>query len=311
MPSFQPAYIASHRRSDLRAKAATAAEALRHCTMCPRQCGVDRLSGETGFCRTGARAVVAGYNAHFGEEAPLVGRNGSGTIFFTHCNLLCNFCQNFDISHEGRGWEVSDRQLADIMLELQRNGCHNINFVTPTHVVAQILAALVLAVDDGLNVPLVYNSGGYDSVASLALLENVVDIYMPDFKFWDNRVAVQTCNAPDYRETACAALQEMHRQTGDLTIDENGLAQRGLLVRHLVLPEGMAGTRDVMRFIATSISTNTYVNIMPQYRPCGRAHEVPALASSLSTKTYKNAIAAAREEGITRLDKRRPVFFIR
>lgn len=272
---------------------------------------MDRRAGETGYCKTGARAIVASYNAHFGEEAPLVGRHGSGTIFFSHCNLLCNFCQNYEISHEGEGYEVSDRQLADMMLDLQANGCHNINFVTPSHVVPQILAALLLAVEDGLNIPLVYNSGGYDEVATLRLLEGIFDIYMPDFKFWDNNVAIRTCEAPDYRQVACAALTEMHRQVGDLLLDQNGLAQRGILVRHLVMPHGLAGTREVMRFIATRISANTYVNVMPQYRPCGKAYEIPELRSALSSSDFNQAIKDAQKEGISRLDQRRRVFIIR
>lgn len=311
MTPVSPLYTEAFRQSTLRAKAERAAAAMKCCTLCPRQCGVDRMAGETGYCQTGANAKVASYNAHFGEESPLVGRNGSGTIFFSHCNLLCSFCQNYDISHEGAGREVSDRQLADIMLDLQSAGCHNINFVTPSHVVPQILAALLLAAEDGLFIPLVYNTGGYDLVSTLEILEGIIDIYMPDFKFWVKDVAVQTCQAPDYREVACAALTEMHRQVGDLILYQNGLARRGLLVRHLVMPHGLAGTREVMRFIAGHISSNTYVNIMPQYRPCGRAHEIPELRLPLSAKEFNKALKDAEEEGITRLDERRRVFLIR
>jgi len=306
----RPAYIRALQRSQLRAAAEKAGAALTCCTLCPRQCRVDRTAGETGFCNTGERARVASYNAHFGEEEPLVGRRGSGTIFFSHCNLLCNFCQNFEISHQGEGWEVDDRQLADMMLELQARGCHNINFVTPSHVVPQILAALIPAAEGGLDIPLVFNSGGYDLVETLKLLEGVVDIYMPDFKFWDGAVAEQLCQAPDYPQVARAAIVEMHRQAGDLSISREGLAQRGLLVRHLVLPQGLAGTREIMRFLATRISTDTYVNIMPQYRPCGRAHEVPALGAPLSSEEFKQALRQALEEGITRLDERRRVFML-
>lgn len=311
MTTATPVYLAAHRQSTLRVKAAQAGDALRHCNLCPRQCGVDRTTGETGFCETGARAKVASYNAHFGEEAPLVGQHGSGTIFFSHCNLLCNFCQNYEISHHGEGREVSDRQLADMMLDLQAAGCHNINFVTPSHVVPQILGALLLAVADGLRIPLVYNSSGYDQVATLEILDGIFDIYMPDFKFWDNTVATRTCKAPDYRQVACAALAEMHRQVGDLSLDADGLARRGLLVRHLVMPHALAGTREAMRFIATHISTNTYVNIMPQYRPCGRAYEIPELRNAISSREFQEALKAAEEEGITRLDQRRRVFIIR
>jgi putative pyruvate formate lyase activating enzyme len=306
-----PAYQNAWRESRLRTVAELARKALSSCTLCPRQCRVDRTAGETGFCRTAGQALVASYNAHFGEEAPLVGRNGSGTIFFAHCNMLCNFCQNFEISHGGEGWAVNDRQLADIMLELQAMGCHNINFVTPSHVVPQILAALIPAAENGLNIPLVFNSGGYDSVETLRLLDGIVDIYMPDFKFWDSDIAAQTCQAPDYPEVAQMAVAEMHRQVGDLTISDTGLAQRGLLVRHLVLPRGLAGTRHVMRFLATRISKDTYVNLMPQYRPCGRAREIPALSDALTAQDFKQALREAEEEGITRLDARRRVFMMR
>ena len=294
----------------LHEKATLATEALRCCTLCPRGCRVDRTSGETGYCQTGEKAIVASSTAHFGEESPLVGTYGSGTIFFSHCNLRCNFCQNFDISHAGQGWEVDARRLADMMLELQDQRCHNINLVTPSHVIPQILNALVAAAEDGLRIPVVYNSSAYDAVESLHLLDGVVDIYMPDFKFWDAGIAEQTCQAPDYATLAMAALIEMHRQVGDLIIGEDGLARRGLIVRHLVLPDGHAGTRDIMRFIAGRISRNTYVNIMPQYRPCGRAAEVPAMARAISVREYEKALHEAHEEGITRLDPPRRVFLI-
>jgi putative pyruvate formate lyase activating enzyme len=270
---------------------------------------VNRRAGATGVCRTGRQAHVASCNAHFGEEAPLVGRNGSGTLFFTHCNLLCNFCQNYEISHLGEGVAVTDAQLASLMLELQAAGCHNINFVTPSHVVPQILAAVLRAARKGLHLPLVYNSSAYDRVQTLRLLDGVVDIYMPDFKFWDPRVAAATCDAEDYPEVAQAALKEMHRQVGDLQIDaESGLAVKGLLVRHLVLPDGMAGTAEVMAFLAESISPNTYVNLMDQYRPCGRARDVPGLSSGLTDTAYAQARRAAKAAGITRLDRPRRVF---
>jgi putative pyruvate formate lyase activating enzyme len=311
MPTDPPLYIDALKRSVLRAKAAQAKAALASCTLCPRRCRVNRSAGETGYCQTGAQAKVASYSPHFGEEAPLVGRGGSGTIFFSHCNLLCNFCQNFDISHGGEGWELSERQLADIMLELQAGGCHNINFVTPSHVIPQILGALVLAAEEGLGIPLVYNSGGYDEAAALRLLDGIVDIYMPDFKFWDSPIAAQTCDAPDYPEVARRALLEMHRQVGDLVLAPNGLATRGLLVRHLVLPQNLAGTRMAMRFIATQISKNTYVNVMAQYRPCGRAREIPALSVPPTAQEFEQALREAEEEGITRLDQRRRTFVMR
>jgi len=304
-----PEYLKALKSGTLKRLAKQAVIAMDNCTLCPRQCGVDRTAGEIGICNTGRRAVVASYNAHFGEETPLVGRNGSGTIFFSNCSLRCNFCQNYEISHLGEGREVDDDQLAEIMLDLQQAGCHNINFVTPSHVVPQILMAVYLAAQRGLTVPLVYNCGGYDRVETLQFLDGIVDIYMPDFKFWDPQVARDTCNAPDYPEVAKHALIEMHRQVGDLCIDKaSGLAYKGVLVRHLVLPGGLAGTKKVMEFIAHSLSRNTYVNVMSQYRPCGRAREIPALASASSPSEYDQALKEAKLAGITRLDTPRRVF---
>jgi putative pyruvate formate lyase activating enzyme len=303
MPAFEPAYIQTHREGLLRRKAEQALANLSACMLCPRRCGVNRLAGETGVCKTGRLASVSGFNAHFGEEAPLVGEQGSGTVFFTHCNLLCLFCQNFAISHQGAGEEIPDEQLAGMMLMLQRQGCHNINLVTPSHVVPQILAALEIAVPHGLTVPLVYNSGGYDLPETLRLLDGVIDIYMPDFKFWDPEIARTACDAADYPEVARQALVEMHRQVGDLVLSEDGIARRGLLVRHLVMPAGMAGTPQVMGFIARRISPQTYVNVMSQYRPCGRAHEVAGLATALSPAEYRRAVEEAVEAGLTRLDR--------
>jgi len=305
---FQPAYIETHKKGLLKKKAEHARKILGSCVLCPRRCKADRFSGETGVCKTGARAMVSSYNAHFGEEAPLAGRNGSGTIFFTHCNLLCVFCQNYDISHEGCSEEVSDEQLAGIMLALQKSGCHNINFVTPSHVVPQILSALDIAVENGLCIPLVYNTGGYDRIETLKILDGVIDIYMPDFKFWDPDIADKACDAKDYPEFARNALAEMFRQVGDLVVDEQGIAQHGLLVRHLVMPHGQAGTREVMRFIADKISKNTYVNVMFQYRPCGNANQFREFSSRPSEKDFDEAVTAAKEEGITCLDKPRRVF---
>ena len=303
MTKFEPIYLKTARDRRLREKINQSRNLLRSCTLCPRECQVDRLSGDTGDCETGEKAKVSSYNPHFGEEAPLVGFHGSGTIFFTHCNLLCNFCQNYDISHEGRGSEVTASQLASTMLILQNNGCHNINLVTPTHVVPQILQALDIAIDGGLKIPLVYNTSGYDKVETLDLLDGIIDIYMPDFKFWDPKVADLTCNAPDYPDSARLALAEMFRQVGDLTLDERGIATRGLLVRHLVLPSGMAGTSQVMEFIAQNISKDTYVNIMAQYRPCGKAHHVDGLSEPLSLVEYDKAVAETKTAGITRLDR--------
>jgi putative pyruvate formate lyase activating enzyme len=272
---------------------------------------VNRTTGQTGYCQTGPKAIVAGYDAHFGEETPLVGENGSGTIFFTHCNLLCNFCQNYDISHQGIGHIVSDNGLADIMLSLQSSGCHNINFVTPSHVVPHILSALCVAAGKGLNIPLVYNSSGYDALETLKLLDGVIDIYMPDFKFWDPQIADQTCQAPDYPGVAKTALIEMHRQVGNLSMDDNGIAVSGLLVRHLVMPRNIAKTEKIMAFIAGQISPDTYVNIMPQYRPCGQASRIEALNRTITGREYESALSAARDAGIRRLDQRRRIFVLR
>ena len=303
-----PAYIQAHHTGLLAERIRAARSRLKDCTLCPRACGVDRLSGETGICKTGPDAWVSSYGPHFGEESPLTGTRGSGTIFFTHCNLLCLFCQNYEISHGDEGEPVDTDGLARIMLWLQERGCHNINLVTPSHVVPQILAAVKPAVEGGLSIPLVFNSSGYDQMETLALLDGIIDIYMPDFKFWDADLAQRACGVKDYPVVARDALMEMHRQVGDLVIDKAGIARRGLLVRHLVLPRGMAGTGEIMRFIAEKISRNTYVNIMPQYRPCGRAAEVEGLEGYPSRSDFEAAVKAARDAGITRLDEPRRIF---
>jgi len=301
---FTPSYIETHRTGKLAERIKTLFSILENCRLCPRQCEVNRLEDERGICKTGRLAKVSSFNPHFGEEDPLVGKHGSGTIFMTNCNLLCIFCQNWDISHQEEGSEVTAKTLAGMMLHLQRMGCHNINFVTPTHVIPQILEGLSYAIEAGLNVPLVYNSGGYDSVETLKLLEGIFDIYMPDFKFWDPEMAHRYLKARDYPERAREALTEMHRQVGDLILDQNGIAQRGILLRHLVMPEGIAGTRDIMRFVAKEISPDTYVNVMNQYHPCGLAYKHKTLARSITRAEYEAALKAAREEGITRLDRR-------
>jgi putative pyruvate formate lyase activating enzyme len=305
-----PRYLDTHRRGELAPKVAAAIDALGCCRLCPRKCDVNRLEDETGYCNTGRQAVLASSDAHFGEEAPLVGRGGSGTLFFSHCNLGCCFCQNEEISHKGYGIEVSAADLATTMLALQDRGCHNINLVTPTHVTAQILEALPQAVDQGLRLPLVYNCSGYERVETLKLLEGVVDIYMPDFKFWGTDIAGKACNAPDYREVACRALQEMHRQVGDLKLDDDAVALSGLLVRHLVLPEGLAGSERVLAFIADQISADTYVNVMDQYRPCAQAAKVPALGRPIRAPEFREALAAAKAAGLRRLDPPRRVFIL-
>jgi putative pyruvate formate lyase activating enzyme len=301
---MHPSYLQAYEDGRLAQRVNKSQRWLNKCSLCPRLCKVNRLADEKGTCRTGRLAVVASYGAHFGEEDPLVGKNGSGTIFFTHCNLYCLFCQNYDISHGGEGVPVTADQLASIMIELQRQGCHNINFVTPSHVIAQILEALPLAIESGLRIPLVYNCGGYERVAALKLLAGIVDIYMPDIKFWDEAVARTFCAAADYPVRAREALREMHRQVGDLRVDASGIAQRGLLVRHLVMPRGLAGTRPILRFIAREISPDTYVNVMDQYRPCGDALGRADIGRGITTAEYDEALSIAREEGLRRLDEK-------
>ena len=276
---------------------------LAECCLCPRHCGVNRLAGESGKCHVTSQAVVSSYGPHFGEEAPLVGKQGSGTIFFAYCNLQCLFCQNYTISHFGEGSTVDREELARMMLSLQASGCHNINLVSPTHVVPYILEALEIAVSQGLYLPIVYNSGGYDSLDTLGLLEGIVDIYMPDMKYADEKTAEQFSGVKNYPEVNRAAVREMHRQVGDLQIDEQGVAQRGLLVRHLVLPNGLAGTEEVVRFLAQEVSPNTYLNIMAQYHPCHKASEIPQLARPINREEFNEAVSLARQQGLTRLDK--------
>jgi putative pyruvate formate lyase activating enzyme len=304
MNDHRPCYIDTLKSGLLQKKIQQATEILQHCQLCPRKCRVNRLNGEKGICRTTDQAVVYGYHAHFGEEAPLVGRHGSGTIFFSHCNLKCNFCQNFDISHKGQGNPVSDVELADMMLALQKEGCHNINFVTPSHVVPQILAAVQIAAEKGLILPLIYNTSAYDAVETLQILEGVIDIYMPDFKFWDPRSSDVTCGAPDYPDAARKSILEMHRQVGDLVMDATGLAQRGLLIRHLVMPDRLAETNEIMKFIAAKISVNTYINVMPQYRPSGDIGNIRWLRREITEQEYAKAIQYALDAGLTRLDSR-------
>lgn len=299
---FVAAYLKLSRQ-ELGEKIRRAGKILKRCTLCPRRCGVDRTAGEKGVCKTGDRPFVSSFNPHFGEEAPLTGTHGSGTIFFTHCNLRCLFCQNWTISHLGEGSEISFEALADMMLKLQHvYGCHNINFVTPTHQVPMILQSLKIAIDKGLTVPLVYNCGGYEALETLELLDGVIDIYMPDFKYADPEPAHRYSKAKDYPETAKAAIREMHRQVGDLLINDSGIALRGLLVRHLVLPEGLAGTEEVVRFLAEEISPDTYTNIMAQYYPCYKAVEHPSLNRRLTNEEYRRAVKAARDAGLKRLD---------
>lgn len=274
----------------------------RSCDLCPHACGVDRLADARGRCRTGRHAVVASASPHFGEEGPISGYAGSGTIFFAHCNLFCVFCQNSDISHGDGGEPLDARELAGIMLRLQQLGCHNINLVTPSHVILQVVEAVALAATDGLRVPIVYNSGGYDSAASIRLLHEVVDIYMPDLKFLDAAAAARWTIAPDYPERAREAVRAMQAGVGDLVIGPDGVAIRGLLVRHLVLPGMTADSIAVLRFLAESVSRRVYVNIMSQYHPCHQARAHPLLQRALLAEEYQAVSEYARSAGLERAE---------
>lgn len=299
--NFTPSYIELYENGALEKRAEQIYEIIKRCTLCPHKCMVDRTLSKDGKCRSSELPIVSSFHAHFGEEAPLVGRGGSGTIFFTNCNLSCIFCQNYDISHLERGREVTCDKLASMMLELQKNGCHNINFVTPTHMVYSILKALLIAVPEGLNLPLVYNSGGYDSVDTISLLKGIFDIYMPDFKYMDSDVSGNLSGAGDYPTVAMAALREMHSQVGDLTIDERGVALRGLLVRHLVLPNNLAATDGVISFLA-GLSKDTYVNIMDQYHPEYRARECPDIRRRVTLEEFDEAVNYALKQGLHHID---------
>jgi len=273
---------------------------LKNCKLCPRQCRVNRLKGELGFCRAGEKLMISSVFPHFGEEPPLVGNRGSGTIFLTYCNLQCSFCQNYDISHQGHGETISSEQLAEYMHSLQKRGCHNINFVTPTHYLPQIIAALPQAIDHGLSIPLVYNCGGYESLELIHLLDGIIDIYMPDVKFAGKKVAEKYAQAPDYPEVVLKVVKEMHQQVGDLQINPEGIAEKGLLIRHLVMPKGLAGTGKLMHFIATEISPYSYVNVMSQYRPQYKAFDYPELSRVITHQEYREAIDSAKKEGLYR-----------
>ena len=300
--TFEPAYLQLYRTGELQRRSREAVESLARCQVCPRRCEANRLAGDLGVCRVGRYARVSSHFAHHGEEDCLRGWRGSGTIFFAQCNLRCVFCQNYDISHDGFPPEVSPAQLAQRLLALQAQGCHNINLVTPTHVTPQWLEALPLAVEGGLRLPIVYNTSAYDSVATLRLLDGIVDIYMPDFKMWDEALTEEYMSARDYPEVARAALREMYRQVGDLKLDQDGLAKRGLLVRHLVMPERAAGSAEVMRFLAQELSPHTAVNIMAQYYPAGGVgtHRYVAINRPIRHEEYWQAMAAARAAGLYR-----------
>jgi putative pyruvate formate lyase activating enzyme len=302
---LEPGYLRLEMSGELRRRAQALWTIFENCRLCPRQCGVNRLLGETGVCGASSRVRVAAAHPHFGEEPPLVGLRGSGTIFFSHCNLLCTYCQNWQISHGGEGMPVSDAALGRIMLRLQDVGCHNINLVTPTHSAPNIVQALRTAIPLGLRIPLVYNCGGYEPVEVLRLLDGIVDIYLADCKYADGAVAERySRGAKGYPEVAAAALAEMHRQVGNLVTDERGIALRGLMIRHLVLPNGLAGTDKFVRMVARTPGPATYVNIMSQYRPEYGALRHPELARRITAEEYRQAIALAHEAGLTNLDRR-------
>jgi len=296
---FTPSYLRMA-AEELKERADRATQRMENCDLCARRCKVNRLDGKLGVCKTGFLARVSSYGAHMGEEESLRGWNGSGTIFFTRCNLRCVFCQNHDISQTDDGVEVTAQELANIMLNLQSQGCHNINFVSPSHVVSQILQALVLAVDGGLRLPLVYNTGGYDALETLALLDGVIDIYMPDMKFANGGCAKKYARAQDYPTVNRMVVKEMYRQVGDLQIDEQGVAIHGLLVRHLLLPRNLAGTRQIVRFLAEEISQNTYLNLMAQYFPAHQAGSYPELNRRITSNEYEAAFKLAENAGLRR-----------
>ena len=300
-----PSYLnLSEKELDSRIKKAN--KLLESCRLCPRKCGANRLKGEKGFCCLGNKPMVFSVNPHFGEERCLVGQNGSGAIFFNYCNLSCVYCQNYDISQLKRGKsvrpkEISYKELAKMMLNLQKLGCHNINLISPTSQMPQILASLPLAIKGGLEIPLVYNTNAYDSVEALKLLHGIIDIYLPDFKYSDDKMAVKYSQAPGYFEVAKKSIKEMHRQVGDLEIDRQGLAKTGLLVRHLILPNNLAGSERVLKFLAKRISPKTFVNIMNQYNPCWQAEKYPEINRPITMEEYKKVTDLADKYGLKRI----------
>ncbi len=296
-----PCYVALYKTGELQARIRVLERILSSCTLCPRDCHVNRLSGERGRCQADAGLSIAAAFPHFGEEPPLVGRGGSGAIFVSWCNLLCQFCQSWEVNHRGEGVAVSARELAAIMLDLQSHGCHNINFVTPTHVAPQLIAALPLAIEQGFRLPLVYNCGGYEAVEVLQLLDGIVDIYLPDIKFLDPLASERYLDgAADYPAVVRAVVKEMHRQVGDLIVDEHGVARRGLIVRHLVMPGMRRDSEEIVRFIVAELSPQTYVNIMDQYRPCFQAGRFPDIARRTTRQEHGAVVEIAHRLGLHR-----------
>jgi putative pyruvate formate lyase activating enzyme len=300
---WEPGYLRLEREGLLAGRVEQAAAFFRECRLCPRECGVDRSGGEKGFCRAPASPVVFSAHPHFGEERPLVGEGGSGTIFFSNCNLRCVFCQNWPIAHEGRGSRITEEELAGMMLKLQKIGCHNINLVTPTHVMPNILGALKVAMKKGLKIPLVYNTSGYERREIVELLDGIVDIYLPDFKFFDPEEAARySAGASDYPEVTGRAIIEMNRQVGGLELDGRGAARRGLIIRHLVMPDRVAGTKGFVQWVARNLPKSTYVNIMAQYRVEYKAFEHPRIARGITVEEFLEAMEWADRAGLTNLD---------
>lgn len=294
-----PAYL-NLSEKDFKEKVQSLYSLLECCRLCPQDCRINRINGEKGFCNVGNKPYISSYGAHFGEEPPITGFRGSGTIFFTYCNLKCLYCQNYTISQFGEGEEIDVYRLREIMLYLKKLGCHNINLVTPTHQIPFIVEAIFKASREGLNIPIVYNCGGYESIETLKLLEGVIDIYMPDIKYFDNQIAEKLSSAKNYVDIAKLALKEMHRQVGDLIVAD-GVAIRGLIVRHLILPDDIAGTDKFVKFLSEEISSNTYLNIMDQYYPCYRAKEIDFLNRRITRDEFLKAVSMAKRAGLKRV----------
>jgi len=302
-PAFEPAYLKLHRAGELRRRADALWTMLESCRLCPRECGAARLRGEKGFCHASRDVEVSAHHPHFGEERSLVGRGGSGTVFLTNCNLRCVFCINWEVSQGGQGRRRKVDELADMMLDLQQRGCHNVNVVTPTHYSAHVVRALDIAAGRGLRLPVVYNTCGWERLEVLKLLDGVVDIYLPDFKYWDGKKAAKySSGAETYPEVTREAIVEMHRQVGVARPAADGLMYRGLMIRHLVMPNDVGGTKEMLAWIAASLPRDTYVNIMSQYRPMYRASGFPEIARPITREEYEEAVACARRLGLTNLD---------
>jgi len=293
-----PRYLSAYKDGSLKKKAEMLFSALSRCDICPRNCKVNRLENKQGFCKTGKKAKVYSYFCHHGEEPGISGTNGSGTIFFTNCNLRCVYCQNYEFSQLDKGKETGDEELASFMLELQQEGCHNVNFVTPTHNIPQILMAVVLAVEKGLKIPLVYNSSGYDSVETLRLLEGIFDIYMPDARYFDSQTASRFSQAKDYPAINQAAIKEMRHQVGVVKFSPDEIIEKGLLIRHLVLPNKLSGTEEIMAFIARELGTDTHISLMSQYFPCHKAKDYPELTRRLTLEEYQEAMNIMHSYGL-------------